>query len=534
MLRILTLLATLCWLSAPAFADEAKKETNCSDRIDDDGDSMIDCADADCHDDPACKVGQGPENTDARCSDWFDNDGDGLMDCDDPDCEGIGVHVCKGSWQGNPNGSGQGASRAVDPATSVANGMNDEGIPLEALTAMGDSTDFFELIGKFGDKDGERNDQVCSDGIDNDGDGRIDCNDFGCRFDPDVSVCRGSSGVRLGIISMVQGGKLSSTTTPAGGTGVTTDTYTTQFSRLEANILGPISLIQNSFFLLSTRLERTPRLTFAMFQLPIGSKGHFLNLNSGGGGLAAGLITTGAKNMFVEPAAYMYRAFEQANGAALEAYGPITSDAKLTYRVFAAGGSGQTTGSVGGTYIKNNDTSYTYGAGAQLGINVIGIYNRFDTEFLYTPAPTQLAFLAGVKFDQRAAERYPAANLLGVFKWSRLYVKTEFYGKRELDYSANSLAYNAKLGVLVIPKWLYLGVDFGAFISDPLQNVPASAASSLTKQMDEQQIRAAAHVYFWRNIGIASVIFRDRKVQGSDTVAALHEQEIFGNVTFRF
>ncbi len=534
MFRILTLAACLCWLTTPAFADEPKKETDCSNHIDDDGDTMVDCADADCREDPACKAGQGPENTDATCSDWIDNDGDGLVDCDDPDCEGPGIQVCKGSAGVGGKHTAKSHVATPIPASSVANGMNEEGIPLEALKAMGESTDFFELIGKFGDKDGERNDQVCSDGIDNDGDGRTDCDDFGCRFDPDVSVCRSNSGVRLGVISMVQGGKLASTATPQGGTGVTTNTYTTQFSRLEANVLGPISLIQNSFFLLSTRLERTPRLTFAMFQMPIGNTGHFLNLNSGGGGLAAGLITTGAKNMFVESADYMYRAFEQANGAALEAYGPLTSGSTLTYRVFAAGGSGQTTGSVGGTYIKNNDTSYTYGAGAQIGINVIGIYNRFDTEFLYTAAPMQLGFLAGVKFDQRSAERYPAANVLGVFKWNRLYLKTELYAKRDIDYSSNSVAYNARLGVLVIPKWLYIGADFGAFVSDPMLNVPAAAAANLTKQLDEQQWRLAAHVYFWRNIGILSLIYRDHQVQGSDSVAQIHEQEIFGNMTFRF
>ena len=97
MFRILTLAACLCWLTTPAFADEPKKETDCSNHIDDDGDTMVDCADADCREDPACKAGQGPENTDATCSDWIDNDGDGLVDCDDPDCEGPGIQVCKGS-----------------------------------------------------------------------------------------------------------------------------------------------------------------------------------------------------------------------------------------------------------------------------------------------------------------------------------------------------------------------------------------------------------------------------------------------------
>ena len=298
MFRILNTVAVLgCavslgWLSTPAFAEDAKKETNCSDRLDDDGDSMVDCADADCREDPVCKADGKPENTDARCSDWVDNDGNGLMDCDDPACEGMGVTVCKGSWKGDLSGGGKARPQPAIPATSVANGLNDEGIPIEAINSLGDSADFYELIGKFGDKDGERNDEVCSDGIDNDGDGRTDCADFGCRFDPEVTVCRGSPGLRFGVVSMVDGGKLASTSTPQGGVGTTTNTYTTQFSKLQLTALGPIAAITNSFFLLSMRMERTPRLSFAMFQMPVGNGGHFLNLNSGGGGLSAALITS--------------------------------------------------------------------------------------------------------------------------------------------------------------------------------------------------------------------------------------------------
>ncbi len=534
MFRILTLAACLCWFSAPAFADDAKKETNCTNRADDDGDGMIDCADADCHDDAACKPDGKPENTDARCSDWVDNDGDGVMDCDDEDCEGLGVSVCKGSWKGDLAGGGKARVQTAAPGTSVANGLSDEGIPLEAISSMGDSTDFYELIGKFGDKDGERNDEVCSDGMDNDGDGRVDCADFGCRFDPEVTVCRGSPGVRFGVVSMVDGGRLATTSTPYGGADTTTTASTTQFSKLQMTALGPIAAIQNSFFLLSMRMERTPRLSFAMFQMPLGNGGHFLNLNSGGGGLSAALITSTSKNLLIDPASYMYRAFEQANGAALEAYGPLVAGNRLTYRVFVAGGSGRSTGSVGGTYILNNDTSYTYGTGAQLGINVIGTYNRFDTPFLYTPVPTTLGFLAGVKWDQRAQERYPAANVLGVFRWNRIYAQAEVYGKRSIDYDANSIAYNATVGILAIPKWLLLAADYGAFVSQKMQNLPVNATSDLTKQLDEQQVRVAAHLYFWRNIGVLSMVFRDRRVGGTDTIAAIHEQEFFGNVQFRF
>jgi hypothetical protein len=53
----------------------------CSNGVDDDGDSDIDCADADCA--PFCTVA---ETTAVSCSDGFDGDADGLVDCADPDC----------------------------------------------------------------------------------------------------------------------------------------------------------------------------------------------------------------------------------------------------------------------------------------------------------------------------------------------------------------------------------------------------------------------------------------------------------------
>src|SRR6185295_17904464 len=54
-----------------------------------------------------------------------------------------------------------------------------------------------DLIGTHGDVDGERTDEVCADGIDNDGDGRTDCSDFGCRYDPSVTVCAPTPSLRF-------------------------------------------------------------------------------------------------------------------------------------------------------------------------------------------------------------------------------------------------------------------------------------------------------------------------------------------------
>lgn len=46
--------------------------------------SAIDCADADCWDDPVCQNVVLSEE--GYCSDGVDQDGDGMIDCDDPDC----------------------------------------------------------------------------------------------------------------------------------------------------------------------------------------------------------------------------------------------------------------------------------------------------------------------------------------------------------------------------------------------------------------------------------------------------------------
>ena len=100
--------AALCaTLAAPARAGDVPPptptpdggvETICDDGEDNDGDTVFDCADHDCHDAPNCQADGRDEVTDARCSDWVDNDTDGFTDCDDADCYGPGVKACQGSW----------------------------------------------------------------------------------------------------------------------------------------------------------------------------------------------------------------------------------------------------------------------------------------------------------------------------------------------------------------------------------------------------------------------------------------------------
>ena len=89
-----------------------------------------------------------------ECSDRADNDGDGLYDCGDPDC--AGAPVCLGD---DDDSSGD----------DDVSGDDDDG------TGSGD------------DDAGNNVEFDCTDGVDDDGDGLVDCADPDCAADPACS-----------------------------------------------------------------------------------------------------------------------------------------------------------------------------------------------------------------------------------------------------------------------------------------------------------------------------------------------------------
>ncbi len=481
-------------------------ESSCTDRADNDKDSMVDCADADCFKDAACQPDGGPENTNARCSDWVDNDKDGSLDCDDMECQATSITICQGSWRSPIKSS----TNTSAPKTDLKKGLS-----------------YVDLIGTGTDKDGERNDMLCTDGIDNDGDGATDCADYGCRFDPSVTVCHGNPGMRFSIVASIA----QSYDFQAENTQEALDT---RFSKLQLRSFGPIYPIQNSFYLVSMRAEKTPRFTFAMFQIPIGG-GHYMNINSGGGGLSNALVISSSKQLLLDPAYYLYSAFEQGNGAALEVGGPVTANNKIRYRTFAAGGSGRWAGNLGGRYFTYDNANYTWSVGGQLHFNIIGMYSRWDTPFLYTPVPLTFAIAAGAKYDQRAQERYPAANISVALRWNRLVLLAENYTKRELEFRSWQTAYNLQIGYLLWSKKLLLAADYGRYYAGEREIEPVQEQTDLRKERNETQWRVAMHYYFWQNIGVASILYTDRT---ADPIKVddpqVREQELRITAQYRF
>ena len=471
-------------IASPAFATE----TVCDDGQDNDADSMMDCADKDCAKAPNCQPTGVSENSDVLCSDWVDNDGNGQMDCDDVACFGAGITACLGSFERKA-----GVPVKVAPVTTQATASSQQQTPSSAPSEA-------EL--RANDNDGERNDLLCSDGIDNDGDGAVDCADYGCRFDPTVTICQGSPSMRFSIVGNL-----------AQSFDFEESQIDTRFTKLQLRSFGPIPLIANSFYLVSMRAEKTPRLTFALFQVPLGG-GHYLNLNSGGGGLSNALIVSTAKQLLGDPAYYLYSAFEQGNGAAAELGGPVPglTPGRFNYRLFAAGGSGRFSGNIGGRYFTYENTNYTYSVGGQISANLIGFTSRWDSPFLLTPTPTAIAVRLGAKYDERAQERYPAVNVGLSAKHGRFVFSFEDYYKRELNFGSIQNAYNVTFGALLIKKKLMAAADFGQFLASEFTNPPEQFQTDLKKIRDETQWRGALHYYFRGNIGLLSLIYSDRRL----------------------
>lgn len=490
----------------PEVAVRASRETVCDDHQDDDGDGLPDCADSDCFDDAHCQAGGSEERTNDSCSDWIDNDGDGAVDCEDADCTADHITVCGGSWQGATPGGGGAPPSAID----------------DSLPELGEGMSVEDLIGRAGDNDGERNDYLCSDGMDNDGDGRTDCQDFGCRFDPSVTVCSTAPGIRFSAVVGIAGSLRIDETPDLDADGFTEFSQPygdVRFTRIQLRALGPIPFIQNSFFLLNLRAEGNVRLTFALFNIPITPEGHYININSGSGGLSPGLIVSTAKQPLLEPAYYLFNAFEQRNDAALEVGGPITSDNLLRFRAFITGGQGESNGNVGGRFFRSDDRNFAYGGGAQLQLNIIGQYDRFDTPFLYTPVPLTFAVLAGARFDQRPVERYVAWNIFSTLRAGPVAFRAESYSRYVFDFDGLQTAWNFQAFVLLIPRTLAVAADVGGFFA-PLEYCvdddgdPATPCvtsidynSSFRQPIEQFQFRFAAHWYYFRNIGILSVLY---------------------------
>lgn len=480
----------------PGIVAPPAHETVCTGRQDEDGDGLPDCADADCYSDPSCRAGGTDEATNQTCSDWIDNDGDGGIDCDDDGCRVDWVNVCNGSWTSAAASSG--GTEITDDLPELGEGMSVE-----------------DLIGTGGDANGERSDETCSDGIDNDDDGRQDCADFGCRFDPQVTVCQGEPGFRFSVVAGL-GARINLgfnaneellTNAPEAG-----------FTRLQLRALGPIPGINNSFFLVNVEASDSVRLTFLLFQIPLGDGGHYINLNSGSGTLTTQRIVSASRLAFLDPAFYMLNLYEQGNGGMVEVGGPVDSGGTLRYRLFVGGGAGNFTGNVGGARVDPSveGSSFAWTAGAQLHLNILGrIDPRYDLTLPYTPETLGFAFRAGAKWDQRPLERQVVWQGTAMLRFWQLAFRAETIGRYAIDYGgAANQAFNFEVQALIVPRLFVLSADIGGnfrLLDYDRTLLPGPIANSVFVP-EEFQYRFAATFYFFRNVGTVTALYTENRM----------------------
>ena len=180
----------------------------CSDGKDNDGNGYGDCADFSCSSSKDSEIkkhcAEAAENTLAKCKDGKDNDGNGYADCNDNNCSAaedkdgnpikeIVDHCksvlestfekCSDGIDNDGNGYADCEDRSCQPVTrscSTENCVYNSTTNLSAAQACQESLAYSQ----------SERDARCSDGLDNDGDGFVDCDDYDCSLSPSVTVCK--------------------------------------------------------------------------------------------------------------------------------------------------------------------------------------------------------------------------------------------------------------------------------------------------------------------------------------------------------
>src|SRR3989338_1909584 len=169
--------------------------TECSNNIDDDGDTLIDEADPACHTDgnagnPSSYDPTLDDESDfvPQCKDGLDNDNDTFIDAADPGCHTDGNASNPDSY--NPNDNSE--SNAPLPACMDGNDNDGDGlIDFPNDPGCSSLTDTDETNEGGGGGGTENTLPLCSDGTDNDGDSLVDLADPDCAgFMPKLVVVK--------------------------------------------------------------------------------------------------------------------------------------------------------------------------------------------------------------------------------------------------------------------------------------------------------------------------------------------------------
>jgi uncharacterized repeat protein (TIGR01451 family) len=209
-------------MSSMSSSSVSSARAQCADGIDNDGDGVSD------FNDPGCYTGgtYNPNDNDERnqCSDGIDNDGDGVSDFNDPGCYTNGNYNPQDNDETNAASSS--SSSVSSASSSAAHAQCSDGIDNDGDGA----TDFNDpgcyTGGTYNPNDNDERNQ-CSDGIDNDGDGLADFNDPGCytngNYNPQDNDEFNAASSSSSSVSSVMSSSSSSVNQPQCSDGVDND-----------------------------------------------------------------------------------------------------------------------------------------------------------------------------------------------------------------------------------------------------------------------------------------------------------------------
>ena len=87
--------------------------------------------------------------------------------------------------------------------------------------------------------------------------------------------------------------------------------------------------------------------------------------------------------------------------------------------------------------------------------------------------------------------------------------------------------------MLVWPKHLLIGADFGAFVADDYKTLKVTR-TEVNRQRDEQQWRVALHYFLWKSTAMMTVLYRDDALQATPKDPQQRIRELTANLQFRF
>ena len=179
---------TIC---AGIIGNNATENNNyvCADGKDNDGDGFVDCNDNSCKQLSVCCIKTGDENTVEACSDGIDNDCNGYIDCKDYSCSKAADAAVKAYCASvncptgvSPEDTPEACSDGID---NDCNGYIDCGD--YSCTKHPDQA-VKDVCAAPPPASPENTEMACSDGVDNNLDGLIDCAEASCR---DMQYCAG-------------------------------------------------------------------------------------------------------------------------------------------------------------------------------------------------------------------------------------------------------------------------------------------------------------------------------------------------------